>query len=89
MKPLVKIFSTIASLVAGLVGSKLVESTWTKVTGDDAPTKKNKDAQDAQSLTRVVTFAAISAATAALINVAVNRGAERMVKRAKSHPEEV
>lgn len=89
VKPLAKIVSTVVSLLAGLVGSKIVASLWTQVTGDDAPTKKNKDAQAAQSVTRVVAFAAISAAVAALGNEAAQRAGQKLAKRATSHPEEV
>ncbi len=89
MKPLAKILSTVVSLVAGLIGSKVLSSVWTQVTGDDAPSKKNKEAQADQSIGRIVTFAAISAGVAALTNVAAQRGAERMVRRVRSNPEEV
>jgi len=89
VKPLVKILSAVVSLVAGMAASKLVERTWTSVTGDAAPTKKNKDARENQSVARLVTFAAVSAGTAALINAATQRGAQRLVQRSASHPEEV
>ncbi|RKW70246.1 DUF4235 domain-containing protein [Galactobacter caseinivorans] len=89
MKPLVKILSTVVSLVAGIVGSKVLDSTWKQVTGQDAPKKKNKEAREDQSVVRVATFAAISAATAALIKIATERGANKLVNRTKSRPEEV
>ncbi|MDR2256668.1 MAG: DUF4235 domain-containing protein [Arthrobacter sp.] len=89
MKPLAKIVSTVVSLLAGLVGSALLSKVWTQVTGDDAPSKKNKDAQAQQSVARVVTFAAISAAVGALANAAAQRAGQRMVERATSNPEEV
>jgi len=89
VKPLAKILSTVVSLVAGLIGSKVLSRVWTQVTGDDAPSKKNKEAQADQSVARVVTFAAISAGVAALANAAAQRGAERIVARATSNPEEV
>lgn len=89
MKPLVKILSTVIALVAGIVGSKVLESTWKQVTGQDAPKKNNKEARADASVARVVTFTAISAATAALIKLATERGANKLVSRTKSRPEEV
>lgn len=89
MTPLVKIFSTLVAVVAGAVGSKAVSSGWTAVTGNEAPTKKNKDAQQQQSVVAVAAFAAISAAVMAIVQAATQRGAQKFVARAKSDPEEV
>lgn len=89
MKPLIKLVSTVVSVIGGIVGSKLLETVWTQLTGDDAPKKKNKEARSEQSLVRVVGFAAASAATAALIKVGTERGADKLVARTKSRPEEV
>jgi hypothetical protein len=87
--PLIKIFSTIASIVGGIVGGKLLADTWTKVTGEDAPTKKNKEAQEAQSVVRIAVFTAAAAALGTIIKVGTQRAGDRLVERVKKHPEEV
>lgn len=89
MKPLVKILSSVASIVGGVVGGKLLTNVWTRVTGQTPPTKKNKQAQAEQSLTRVAVFTAASSALAVVIKLGSQRLGERIIDRAKKHPEEV
>jgi hypothetical protein len=75
--------------VGGIVGGRLLTNTWVKVTGEEPPTKKNKEAQEEQSITRIAVFTATSAALATVIKVGIQRGADRLIKRTKKHPEEV
>jgi hypothetical protein len=89
VKPLIKIVSSVAAIVGGIVGGKLLTRTWTQVTGEDAPTKKNKEARAEQSVTRVAVFAAASSALAVVIKLGTQRAGERLVARGKQHPEEV
>ena len=89
MKALVKILTAVVSLAAGAASSKLLESVWTKLTGDDVPNKKNKEAMERASVARIVTFAGVSAAVAALIGSGSQRVGQRFMERATSHPEEV
>ncbi|MGO1320732.1 MAG: DUF4235 domain-containing protein [Galactobacter sp.] len=89
MKPLIKILSSVAALVGGIVGGKLLTNTWAQVTGEDAPTKKNKEAQAEQSVTRVAVFRAASAALAVVIKLGSQRVGERLIARSGKHLEEV
>ncbi|MGO3152762.1 MAG: DUF4235 domain-containing protein [Galactobacter sp.] len=89
MKPLIKILSSVAAIVGGIVGGKMLTKTWTQVTGEDAPTKKNKEAQAEQSVTRVAVFTAASAALAVVIKLGTQRAGERIIARGKQNPEEV
>ena len=85
MNALNKIFASIFSLVAGIVGSKVLENVWLQVTGADAPTKKNKEVREEASATR----AAISAGMMALIQTSIEQGSKKAAKRSKSNPEEI
>ncbi len=84
-----KIFASIFSLVAGIVGSRVLENVWAQVTGADAPTKKNKEAREEASATRVALFAAISAGMMALIQTSIEQGSKKAAKRSKDNPEEI
>lgn len=76
-----KIVSTAITVVGGYVGTKVVEFTWRKVTGHDAP----KDAEDTEAnMWSAITFATISAGITALIRVTSQRGAHKAIKSMKS-----
>lgn len=89
MKPLIKILSTVVSVLGGFLGSKLLEALWGQLTGDEPPKTKNKEALRRQPLLRVVGFAAASSATSALIKAATERGARKLEARTKHSAEEV
>ncbi|MGW9550163.1 DUF4235 domain-containing protein [Citricoccus zhacaiensis] len=76
-----KIVSTAITVVGGYVGTKIVEFTWRKVTGHDAP----KDAEDTEAnMWSAITFATISAGITALIRVTSQRGAHKAIESMKS-----
>lgn len=79
MNPLVnKLVSTGVTVVGGLVGTKVVEFAWKKVSGHDAP----KDLEDTDNnMWEAIAFATIAAGIAALIRVTSQRGANEAMER--------
>jgi hypothetical protein len=67
-----KLITTGVTVVGGLIGTKVVEFGWRKVTGHDAP----KDIEDTDNnMWEAIAFATIAAGIAALIRVTSQRGA--------------
>ncbi|WP_313810604.1 DUF4235 domain-containing protein [Glutamicibacter sp.] len=85
MKALIKIFSMTLSLVAGWVGAKLVSEIWKKSTGETPPSLGNPSAQHEEALAKVLTFAAISGASAAVIQALTKRWTRQLEAKAESH----
>lgn len=76
-----KLITTGITIGGGLLGTKLVEFAWRKVTGHDAP----KDLDDTESnMWSAITFATISAGISAVIRVTSKRGAHAAAKRMRS-----
>ncbi|MFC7403398.1 DUF4235 domain-containing protein [Citricoccus sp. GCM10030269] len=72
-----RIISTAITLIGGYVGTKIVDYTWRKATGHDAP----KDVDDTENnMWGAITFATISAGITALIRVTSQRGAKKASK---------
>lgn len=71
-----KLLGTGVSIGAGFVGTKLVNALWEKSTGNKPP--KGSDDMDA-SLRSALTFALISAAVSAVIQVVAGRGTKRAI----------
>ena len=67
------------SLLAGFVGTKLVDTVWEKSTGNKPP--KGHDDDVPTTLRSALTFALISASVSAAIQVLANRGTQRAVAR--------
>lgn len=81
-----KLLGTGVSLGAGFVASKLVDTVWEKSTGNKPP----KDGTDLEnSLRSALTFALVSSAVAAIIQVLAGRTTQKAIARFNKHPEEV
>ncbi len=79
MNLFIKLLGTGISLLAGFVGTKLVDSTWEKITGSKPP--KGDDDDVPTTLRHALTFALISASVSAIIQVLANRGTQRAITR--------
>jgi hypothetical protein len=76
-----KLITTGVTIVGGLIGTKVVEFGWRKVTGHDAP----KDLEDTDNnMWEAIAFAMIAAGIAALIRVTSQRGANSALKAVQS-----
>lgn len=85
MKVLVKIFGTLASLLAGWLGAKLVSTLWKGATGQKPPTPGNPEQQQEAALGKVITFAFISGASAAVIQAVTKRWTRELEAKAAKH----
>jgi hypothetical protein len=79
MNIFIKLLGTGVSLLAGYVGTKLVDTVWEKSTGNKPP--KGHDEDVPTTLRSALTFALISAAVSAIIQVLANHGTQRAVTR--------
>lgn len=79
MNILIKLLGTGISLLAGFVGTKVVDTVWEKTTGNKPP--KGHDDDVATTLRSALTFALISASVSAVIQVLANRGTQRAISR--------
>ena len=75
----IKLLGTGVSLLAGFAGTKAVDVIWEMVTGWKPP-KGDKD-DVPTTLRSALTFALISAAVSAIIQVLANRGTQRAITR--------
>ncbi len=73
MKLVSKALGMAASIVAGLIGAKLVGSIWKGATGENPPTPANPEIQQRATIGKVLTFAAVSGASAAVIQAVTKR----------------
>ena len=78
MNLLIKLLGTGVSLAAGFAGTKVVDALWEKSTGSKPP-KGDDDVPT--TLRTALTFALISAAVSAIIQVLANRGTQRAITR--------
>ncbi len=85
MNILVKLFGTAVSLAAGWVGTKLVSTIWKKATGDLPPTLANPEQQKQEKLGKVLSFAVISGASAAVIQAVTKRWTRGLEAKVRSH----
>jgi hypothetical protein len=79
MNIIIKLLGTGISLLAGFVGTKVVDTVWEKTTGNKPP--KGHDDDVPTTLRSALTFALISASVSAVIQVLANRGTQRAVTR--------
>ncbi|HSO17295.1 MAG TPA: DUF4235 domain-containing protein [Arthrobacter sp.] len=79
MNLFIKLFGAGISLLAGYVGTKLVDTIWEKSTGNKPP--KGDDEDVPTTLHSALTFALISASVSAIIQVLANRGTQRAITR--------
>ncbi|MGO4491464.1 DUF4235 domain-containing protein [Arthrobacter sp. 2YAF22_2] len=79
MNIIIKLLGTGISLLAGFVGTKMVDTVWEKTTGNKPP--KGHDDDVPTTLRSALTFALISASVSAVIQVLANRGTQRAVTR--------
>ncbi|MCU1512407.1 MAG: hypothetical protein JWM01_146 [Arthrobacter sp.] len=79
MNIFIKLLGTGISLLAGFVGTKLVDTVWEKSTGKKPP--KGHDDDIPTTLRSALTFALVSASVSAIIQVLANRGTQRAVTR--------
>lgn len=75
----IKLLGTGVSLLAGFAGTKAVDVVWEKVTGRKPPKGDKEDVPT--TLRSALTFALISAAVSAIIQVLANRGTQRAITR--------
>ncbi|CAN7545231.1 hypothetical protein ASF98_14470 [Arthrobacter sp. Leaf337] len=75
----IKLLGTGVSLLAGFAGTKAVDVVWEKVTGRKPPKGDKNDVPT--TLRSALTFALISAAVSAIIQVLANRGTQRAITR--------
>ena len=76
-----KLITTGVTVAGGLIGTKVVEFGWRKVTGHDAP----KDLEDTDNnMWEAIAFATLAAGIAALIRVTSQRGANEAIERMQS-----
>lgn len=78
MNVLIKLLGTGVSIIAGLVGTKIVNSVWEKTTGNKPPTGKE---DTPTTLRSALTFALISSVVSTVIQVLANRGTQRAIAR--------
>jgi hypothetical protein len=79
MNIFIKLLGTGISLLAGYVGTRLVDSVWEKSTGNKPPKGHEDDVPT--TLHSALVFALISASVSAVIQVLANRGTQRAVTR--------
>jgi hypothetical protein len=79
MNIFIKLLGTGISLLAGFVGTKLVDTVWEKSTGNKPP--KGHDDDIPTTLRSALTFALVSASVSAIIQVFANRGTQRAITR--------
>jgi Protein of unknown function (DUF4235) len=75
----VKLLGTGISLLAGFVGTKVVDAVWEKTTGRKPPKEDEGDVPT--TLRSALTFALVSASVSAIIQVLANRGTQRAITR--------
>ena len=78
MTIIARAIGTVASLLAGLLGAKIVSSLWRKTTGEDPPTPANPEAQQRANLGKVLAFAVISGASASVIQAVTKRWTKKI-----------
>lgn len=79
MNIFIKLLGTGISLIAGFVGTKIVDTVWEKSTGNRPP--KGHDDDVPTTLRSALTFALVSASVSAIIQVLANRGTQRAITR--------
>ncbi|MEE1622333.1 DUF4235 domain-containing protein [Zafaria sp. Z1313] len=89
MNVLLKIVGSLISLGAGFAGAKLLDTAWTRITGEEPPKPGDAEAQAEASLRQALGFAVASAVVAAVIQVMANRGTQRMLRRFQETADEV
>lgn len=77
----IKVLGTVASIGAGFIGTKLVGAIWHKATGEVPPTPANPAAQQRATMGKALTFAVISGASAAVIQVLTKRWAHGLTEK--------
>ncbi len=86
MNILLKLLGTGVSIGAGFVANKTVDMVWEKSTGRKPP----KDGTNLEySLRSALTFALVSSAVAAIIQVIAGRGTQKAIARINKNPNEV
>ncbi|MGQ3383376.1 DUF4235 domain-containing protein [Glutamicibacter sp. TV12E] len=81
MRILAKIFTTLLSLGAGWVGSRLVSAAWRKATGELPPSLANPEEQQQAALGKVLSFAVVSGASAAAMQALAKRWSRSLEAR--------
>lgn len=84
MKLLIKAMATGASLLAGLAGAKLVGAIWKGATGELPPNIANPEVQQRAKLGKVLAFAVVSGASAAVIQAVTKRWTQNLVEKKKA-----
>lgn len=89
MNVLLKVFGSVVSIGAGFIGGKLVDTVWTKATGQKPPKPGDHEAQAEASMRHALGFAVTSAVVAAVIQVLTNRGTQRTIRHFNKTVDEV
>ena len=84
MKSLVKMLATVTSIVAGLIGTKIISAVWKGATGEVPPTPANPEVQQRATIGKVLVFAVISGASAATIQAFTKRWTQNIIEK-KQH----
>ncbi|PRB72646.1 DUF4235 domain-containing protein [Arthrobacter sp. MYb213] len=85
MNIVAKLLGTLASLLTGWVGSKIVGALWQKTTGEHPPSVTNPEKQQQATLGKVLVFAVISGASAACIQALTKRWTRGLERRVAKH----
>lgn len=85
MKIVVKLLGTLASLLTGWLGAKIVGGLWQKATGEQPPSLANPEKQQQATLGKVLAFAIISGASAACIQALTKRWTRDLEAKAAKH----
>ncbi|WP_285727520.1 DUF4235 domain-containing protein [Psychromicrobium xiongbiense] len=81
MSLIIKLLAAAISFGAGFAANKLVDTVWTKTTGNAPP----KDSENLEhSLRSAIIFAVVSASVAAIIQTLTSRGTQRAIAKFKN-----
>lgn len=78
---LIKALGTAASIGVGLIGTKVISAIWKGFTGEKPPTPANPEVQQRATIGKVLTFAIVSGASAAVLQAVTKRWTQNMVEK--------
>lgn len=81
MNLIIKLLGTATSIVAGLVGAKVIGRIWKGATGENPPTLTNPEVQQRATIGKVLVFAAVSGASAAIIQAVTKRWTAKLAEK--------
>ncbi|GAA4374872.1 DUF4235 domain-containing protein [Paeniglutamicibacter cryotolerans] len=81
MKTLIKVLGTVTSVVAGLIGTKIISAIWRGATGEKPPSPANPEIQQRATIGKVLSFAIVSGASAAVIQAVTKRWTQKLAEK--------